>query len=210
MIETVLRRCLRGRERVWLLITLICGIGVMVVLPGTDEYNDSRKCRAKLRARMAEMRQQVANIDQLRRAAAEKRTRLEQLETLTIPADDLHVARGEIVAWARKSRCQVRRIHVGEPRSRPWHRGDSLIEADNLSTPGKPNSSYLLNLWPCSLSVSGTLADVRSLLDNLESSKRLISGNKMSLAPVAENKEQVVVDLELTLFNLAKAAPPSG
>ena len=210
MTETVLRRCLQGRGRVCLLITLICGIGVMVILPGTDEYNDSRECRAQLGARMAEMRQQVANIDQLRRAAAAKRTRLKQLETLTIPADDLHVARQEIVAWARESGCQIRRIRVGDPRSRPWRRGDSLIEVDTPSTPRKPDSSYVLNLWPCSLSVSGTLADVRRLLDNLESSDRLISGNRMSLAPTSDNRQQVVVDLELTLFNLAKAAAPSG
>ncbi len=210
MIETVLRRCLQGPGRIWLLITLTCGIGLMVILPGTDEYTDSRECRAKLQARMAEMRKQVANIDQFRQSGVEKRTRLEELETLTIPADDLHVARQEIVAWARESGCQVRRIRVGEPRSRPWRRGDSLIEADLPSAPRKSDSSYLLNLWPCSLSVSGTLADVRSLLSNLESSNRLISGKRMSLAPTSENRERVVMDLELTLFNLTKAAPPSS
>lgn len=210
MIETVIRRCLQGRGRFWLLITLICGVGVMVILPGTDEYSDSRECRAQLAARLAEMRQQVANIDQQRRTAAEKQIRLKELETLTIPADDLHVFRQEIVTWARNSGCQVRRIHVGKPRPRPWSRGDSLLEVDAPSAAEKPDSSYVLNSWPCLVSISGTLAGARSLLNDLESSKRLISGEKMTLRPTPENTEQVVMDLELTLFNLAKAAAPSG
>jgi hypothetical protein len=210
MIETVIRRCLRGRGRVWLLIILICGVGVMAILPGTDEYNDSRECRAQLAARLAEMRLRVANIDQQRRIAAEKRLRLEELETLTIPHDDLHLFRQEIVAWTRNSGCQIRRIHVGEPRPRPWHRGDSLFEVDTSPAAKKPDTSYVLNSWPCSVSISGTLAGVKSLLNDLESSKRLISGNKMSLRPTPQNGEQVVMDLELTLFNLAPAATPSG
>ena len=74
----------------------------------------------------------------------------------------------------------------------------------------KPDSSYLLNSWPCSLSISGTLAGVKRLLNDLESSKRLIGGTKMSLRPTPQNGEQVVMDLELTLFNLAQAATPSG
>ena len=207
MIETVIRRCLQGRGRFWLLITLICGVGVMVILPGTDEYSDSRECRARLAARLAEMRQQVGNIDQQRRTAVENQIRLEELDILTIPADDLHLFRQEIVSWARNSGCQVRRIHVGEPR--PWRRGDSLFKVDAPSAVEKPNSSYVLNSWPCSVSISGGLAGVRTMLNDLESSKRLISGKKMSLGPIPEDRAQVVMDLELTLFNLAKAAAPS-
>jgi len=99
---------------------------------------------------------------------------------------------------------------VGEPRSRPWRRGDSLLEVDTRSAVESPDSLYVLNSWPCSLSISGTLAGVRSLLNDLESSKRLISGNRMSICPAPENREQAVMDLELTLFNLAETAAPSG
>ena len=210
MTETVIRRCLRGRARLWLLITLICGVGVTIILPGTDAYSDSRQCRAQLAARLAEMRQQVANIDRLRRNAVEKRIRRQELEALNIPADGLHLFRREIVSWARNSGCQVRRIHVGEPRSRPWRRGDSLLEVDARSATKKPDSLYVLNSRPCSLSISGTLAGVKSLLNDLESSKRLIGGNKMSLRPTPDNRAEAVMDLELTLFNLAETAAPSG
>ena len=210
MTETIIQRCLWGRGRFWLLIILICGMSVTVILPATDEYSDSRECRARLTSRLAEMRQQIANIDQLKRTAADKRARLEELEVINIPADDLHVFRREIVTWARNSGCQVRRIRVGEPQSRPWHQGDTLLEMDARSTAEKSDSSYSLNSWPCSLSILGTLPGVRSLLNDLESSKRLISGKRMSLRPTPENREQVVMDLELTLFNLAEAVAPSG
>ena len=210
MAETIIRRCLQGRGRLWLLITLICGVGVMVILPGTDKYNDSRECRARLAARLAEMRQQVGNLDQLRTTAAEKRIRLEELDAMNVPADDQHLFRQEIVTWVRNSGCQVRRINVGEPQSRPWSRGDKLFEMDARSRAKKSDSLYVLNSWPCSVSVSGTLGGVRSLLNDLESSKRFMSGNKMSLSPVPENRDQAVMDLELTLFNLAEIAAPSG
>jgi hypothetical protein len=210
MIETAIRRCLQGRGRFWILITLFCGVSVMVILPGTDEYNDSRECRARLAVRLAEMRQQVGNIDEMRRATAERQIRLGELDVLTIPADDLHVFRQEIVTWARNSGCQVRRIHVNEPASRPWRRGDSLSAVDAPSAAGKPDSLYVLNSWPCSVSISGTLAGVTGLLNDLESSKHLIASNKMSLRPTPEDRERVVMDLELTLFNLSKTAAPSG
>jgi hypothetical protein len=73
------------------------------------------------------------------------------------------------------------------------------------------DSPYRLNVHPLSLSVSGTLSGVKALLDRLHSTDRLIRNKSLAVYPPGqEDRRQVVMDLELNLFNLTKTEIPSG
>ena len=211
MIEAILQRCLTSRRRRWAVIILTLGLGVVVILPATDEYSDSRDCRRRLRTHVADAHSDVAALDRLRQVADQKRTRLNQLEALAVPTDQVHLFRQEIIGWARGAGCQVRRIRTESPQSRPWHIGDSLPDTTAGGSRSMDDSPYRLNMHPLSLSVSGTLSGVKSLLDRLHSTDRLIRNRTLSIHPPGQdNRKQVVMDIELNLFNLTKTETPSG
>jgi hypothetical protein len=211
MIEAILQRWLTSRGRHWAVIILILGIGVAVVLPSTDEYYDSRHCRQRLSTHVAQVRSDVASLDQLRQVADQKLTRLNHLEALAVPTDQVHLFRQELVDWARSAGCQIRRIRTESPQSRPWHIGDSLLDPTAGGTRNMDDSPYRLNVHPLSLSVSGTLSGVKALLDRLHSTDRLIRNKSLAVYPPGqEDRRQVVMDLELNLFNLTKTEIPSG
>jgi hypothetical protein len=61
-----------------------------------------------------------------------------------------------------------------------------------------------------SLSMTGTLEAVKDLLSRLQSSNRLIHCQNFSLGPVRNNPKEVVLDLELLLFDLTEAKEDSS
>ncbi len=138
-----------------------------------------------------------------------KRARLDQLEKLPIAADEVYLFRQEIVDWVRDAGCQIRRVRLESPRSRPWHQADDLLQR-TTTQPGRTDSSYILKMQPLSISVSGTLENVKSLLGQLRSANRLIRSTKLSMYPSRENRKQLEVDLELLLFDLTKAPAPAS
>lgn len=201
MNETLLRRYLDNPARHWGVIALILAVGVTVILPGVDRYNSARQDCARLRTRIDQMRHDVAGLEEARRAASEKRARLGRLESSTVATDKIHLFRQEMVDWARKSGCQVRRIRVGSPRTRPWYEGEDPLEPPTTK-PRKAESPYVLTMCQLSVSASGTLPSVKGLLARLGSSGRLAQGRSLALNPSRENRKQVVMDLELLLFDL--------
>ena len=209
MIETLLRRYLESRARVWGVIILTLGLGVAGILPAADNYQEARQRRAELRDLVARIRHDVAGLEQAREKANEKREQLEKLEALTIATDQVPTFRQEIVDGARQAGCQVRRIRVGSPRSRTWHEGDNPLDR-TTANPGKTDSPYVLTTHPLTVSVSGALANVESVLSHLQSTDRLIHSESLSLYPTNENRKQVILELELMLFDVTRAEPPSG
>ena len=78
------------------------------------------------------------------------------------------------------------------------------------SKPKKIESPYSLTMHQLTISVSGTLAGIKDLLNQLGSSGWLIQRRSLSLNPVRENRNQVVMDLELMLFDLTTANTRPG
>ena len=209
MIETALRRFVEHPARHWAIIILILGIGFTVVLPIADEHSNSRQDRAHLEELVAKMRREVADLEEVRRKANEKRERLSELEALAVAADQVPLFRQEVVDWARKSGCQVRRIRLEPPKSQRWQKGDTLSES-TAAKRKRVDSPYVLQTQPLSVSVSGTLSKVKSLLSELHSSDRLIQCGNLLVNPSRDNRKEVVLNVELMLFDLTRAETPPG
>lgn len=208
-IRPILQRFLDSSARHWAIIVAILVIGLTTVLPAADELSRSRQDRAQLEERAARMRSEVADLDELRRKARDEHNHLRELEALTVSADQVPLFRQQIVDWARKSGCQVRRTRLESPRSREWQEGDRLFG----SIPAKRkklDSPYLLEMQPLSVSVSGTLSEVKHLLAQLHSTDRLIQCRNLSVSSSSDNRKEVVLNLELMLFDLTKAEVPKG
>ena len=212
--KSPLRRFLDNPSRHWAIIVVILVIGLTTVLPAADELSRSRQNRAKLEESAARMRREVADLEDVRQKAEEGRKRLEELEALSVSVENVPLFRQEIVAWARKSGCQVRRTRPGSPRSRRWDEGDSLFASTAVKrTPTgekKLDSPYVLQTQPLSVSVAGTLPRVKKLLAQLHSANRLIQFEEFTLAPSRDNPKEVVLDIELLLFDLVKAEVPKS
>jgi hypothetical protein len=119
------------------------------------------------------------------------------------------VFRQEVVDWARNAGCQIRRIRVGTPRSQPWKEGNSPLES-TANKPQNVDSGYVLRMQPLSLLVSGRLTNVKGLLAQLRSTDRLVQSRKLSLHSTREDPNQLVLEIELMLFDLTKAEAPTG
>lgn len=209
MIKTILRSFLDHPSRHWGIIVAISAIGLTAVLPAADELNRSRQSRAQLEEDAARMRREVADLEGVRQKAEEKQQRLSELEALAVAADQVPLFRQEIVDWARKSGCQVRRIRLESPRSREWQKGDRLSEPASAKRK-KPDSSYVLKMQPLSVSVSGTLPKVKRLLAELHSTDRLIQCKNLTISPSRDNQKEVVLNIELMLFDLTEPEVPQG
>ncbi len=209
MNRTILRRFLDHPARHWGIIVAILGIGLTTVLPAADELNRSRQDRAQLEEEAAHVRLEVANLEEVRWKAREKQQRLEELEALAVADDQVPLFRQEIVDWARKAGCQVRRTRLESPRSRQWQKGDRLSEPITAKRK-KLDSPYVLTEQPLSVSVSGMLPNVKRLLTQLHSTNRLIQCRKLSLSPSSDNRKEVVLNIELVLFDLTKVEVPEG
>ena len=107
---------------------------------------------------------------------------------------------------ARETGCSLRRLNVETPTSRPWHQGDNPVE-----TPGqagaKPNdeaSSFTLETWPVTVSLSGNDANLRSLLERMEADGMLMHTKNFEMHPSSAGGKTLDVDMELWYFNLAR------
>jgi len=207
MIETLLRRFLDSPTRLWAVIIVTLGIGLIIILPFADEYSSSREGRAQLEELVAQTRHEVAGLEEVRRKVGEKRERLRRLEARAVAADQVSLFRQEIVDWARKAGCQVRRVRLESPRSRVWQKGDSLLGSATIQRKSA-ESPYVLKQQLLSVSVSGTLANIKDLFAQLHSTDRLVRSRGFSMLPSRDDRKQVVLNMELMLFDLTKSEVP--
>lgn len=203
MTRTILRRFLDHPARRWGIIIAILGIGLTTVLPAADELSRSRRDRAQLEEDSSRMRREVAVLEDVRREAIEKQQRLRELEARAVTAEQVPLFRQEIVDWVRKAGCQVRRIRLEPPRSQQWQEADS--SESTSARRKKPESPYVLRTQSLSVSVSGALPEVKRLLTQVYSTDRLVQCRKFSVSPSRDSRKEVVLNVELMLFDLSKA-----
>lgn len=211
MIEAWLRRFAESPMRTWAVIIVILAIGLLAISPATDDYTDLRDCRTRLRARVAKARGGVAGLAEVRREARQKQRRLAELRARLVPADEVHLFRQEVVGLARSSGCRIRRIRVGSPLTRAWK--EAVPPGGPAAAGGRGKEKkppYELIEQPFFLSVSGTLSSTKGLLAQLQAMDRSVRRKSLSLQPSRENPNEVVLEMELLLFDLGRVERTRG
>jgi hypothetical protein len=206
MIEQALRTFCESRFR-WLIVTAGTFIvGLVLVLPLVDVYSAEREEKAALLAELESADQVAKTIEQFETRAAEKSAQLATLESHTVDDQSLPALRNRLVELARETGCSLRRLNVGTKSSRPWYDGDDPVATSAVAGAKRTGkkTSFDLEWWPISVSLSGTNANLRSLVERLEADGSLMHTKVFEMHPASVGRETVALDVELWYFNLAR------
>ena len=214
-VESIIRRLFEGRARRWSVITLI-GVALVVFgLPAADEYFALRSREQDLTADLAQAREQVQTIDELRLRAEEVTAELTAVQSQALLDENLQEYRESLVTMTRESGCQLRKLNTGSPVVRDWIAGDNPLQRPR-SLRGKEledaATGYQLRAQNMSLSVSGTLEETRALLTAMRKSGKMMHTTNLAIRPTGADRKNVVMELQFTLFGLekSKAAPDAA
>jgi hypothetical protein len=203
----LLKRLQASRHRNWFAAGIAIVVGLLVVLPQADAYFAMRSRRQTLADEATRFQAERDGLPIVQDLAAKKLAELNDLAGQSVAADQVHVFRGRVVELARQSSCQVRHIVLGERRQREWRAGDSPLAT--IDRPAQEaRSPYRLGVQTMNISVSGSLAGAKEFLKSLRAEDRMIHTKRISLQPAAKPTE-VVLEIELFLFELSYEKPPS-
>ncbi len=208
MIDRVLRWRKKSPLSRWLpaaggiVIALVCGV------PAGDEFAALRIQHRNAARQLATQTESVAMIPQLEKLSAQKQQTLHQLLNQSVPPDQLHLFRGRIVELARQTHCQVRQIQLGERKVRDWTRNTAPLAT--LEKPGAElQGPYALGAQSFTLSVSGKLTDLKEFLNRLADQRLMLHTARLAVRPAADNSD-IVLEMELLLFEVSRVQPPTA
>ncbi|MEM9185561.1 MAG: hypothetical protein AAGB00_03605 [Planctomycetota bacterium] len=197
----VVDRFCESRHR-WLIVTGATFLASLVtILPQADQYLTLRADEDEKTEELDEARQTAQMLAGLRDRVVETTSELEALERRTLPEEAVSDFRNQLVEMVRESGCQVRRIGVGGVRVRQWRENDRpLAEPSEKAGPDTP---FQLETRAVSLSVTGSMTEVRELLGKIESNGMMNHAKGLDLRPAGRGG-RVQMELELWCFALTR------
>ncbi len=203
MIESIVRRLLAHPQRKWIVITITCLVGLAVTWPAVDDYTAARNRRAEL---ASELESTLASTAQLAKFEQNVKSQLDtvaDLEARVMTEERVQQFRSELVQLARVSNCRMRRIRVGEPREREWYKNDNPLALRPVSDKSE-KTPFVLRTRQFNVSVTGSLAGVTQMLTELGKKNFLMHASGLTLQKSEEDTDNVVLDLEMLLIELAR------
>ena len=170
--------------------------------PAADDYFALRDRTNRLNASLETTRETVGDLPKIERQYNEKTDRLHRLESQLADDRGLNDFRTWVVDQIRQAGCQMRKVRVGAPNSRRWHENGDPLE---VSANEGPETAYTLKTISFSVSASGAAENVRDLLARLHKSEKMMQAKRFSLHPDGPDGKEIVLDLELILFDLQEA-----
>lgn len=190
-------------QRRWLIVTAVTIVVALVtVLPQVDQFISLRADEDAKVEQLAEAQQTAEMLPRLRSRVSATTTELDVYESRTLPSDSVAVFRNRLVDIVRDSGCQVRRLGVNSVKSRPWRENDRPL-ADAKEKTG-PETPFRFETRPVSLSVTGTMSQLRTLLTEIESTGMMMHTRSVELKPTGRGGRNLQVDLELWCFALSR------
>jgi hypothetical protein len=184
------------------IIALVCGV------PAGDEFAALRIQHRNAARQLAAQSELVAMIPQLEKLSVQKDQTLDQLWGETVPPEQLHLFRGRIVELARQTHCQVRQIQIGERKVRDWTK-DAAPLATLEKAAAELQGPFALGAQSFTLSVSGELADLKEFLNRLADQRLMMHTARLIVRPATDNSD-TVLEMELLLFEVNRAQPPTA
>lgn len=201
-----LERLCESRHR-WLIVTgITLVIGLASILPQVDQLLAERSERAELQEQLAQAVETTKRLPLYEERVAEKTAELEALRSREVDENQLAELRSWLVAAARESGCQVRRIDFATPATRPWKKDDNPTDTPSGKPKSGARSPFDLQTRPINFSVTGTTAEVLALLRAIDTNQRLKHTHTLDLKPTSRNNQELQLDLSLWYFALIKPA----
>lgn len=202
MVETFIRRVLAHPKRVWIVIALTLGIGLLFTWPAVDSYSAAKDHRTKLEGELQEGEALAGKVELYQKQAEKKQALLRELEAKALPPVEVDALRNQLVAMVKDSHCKLRRVRLGDASLRQWYDDDNPLEARTRPDSDK-KSQFRLKTQPLHLAVTGNLTDVSDFLARLSQEERLIHTGRFQLRRSTEDKNLVELEIDLLLFDLA-------
>jgi hypothetical protein len=204
MIEQTLRRLCESKHRWLIVIAGTFAVGLVLVLPLVDAYSAGREEKEGLVSELESAKQVAAGLDEFERRVAEKRAQLEGIESRTVDENSLAALREKLVDLAKQTNCSIRRLSVGAPSSRAWLPGDDPITPSADAKQKESKAKFALEWRPVSMSLSGSSASLRSMLERVASSGMLMHTKSFEMYPSSPTRQSLTLDMELWYFTLVR------
>lgn len=201
MVESLLRGVLTHPKRVWIVISLTLGIGLLFTWPAVDSYSAAKEHRAQLESELQEGEALVGKVDLYQKQAEKKQAQLKQLEAKTLSPAEIEKLRSQLVVMVKESHCMVRRVRLGDSSLRQWYDEDSPLES-RMRLDAEKKSEFRLRTQLLNLAITGNLTDVSEFLTKLSQQDRLIHTGGFQLRKSAEDKNLMDLEIDLLFFDL--------
>jgi len=202
MIRQTIRTLAESRYR-WIIVTGgTFAVALVLIVPLVDVYRAESSEKKALLAEVGAASQIAGQLDKYESRVGERVAELKALEARSVDEERLPALRDRLVELARETRCSLRRLNVGEPMSRPWYANDSPTD-QRPDAKGKESETHFALQWrPIALSVSGSVADLRNLLEKIKADNMLVYTKSFEIYPSSVSRKSLTMDLDLWYFSL--------
>lgn len=174
-----------------------------LVYPLADDYFEARSRLSDLQIQLVEAEITAAALPAEEEEVADLVAQLDALEQRALDGESVARFRSRLIELIRESGCQVRRLDVGDPQSRPWSTGDHVIDETKQAANLQP-TPFQLERRSVLLAVDGSMAEVHGLLQRIESERQLAHPHRLQLISASHGGKTVMMELELWYFALAR------
>jgi hypothetical protein len=205
MIEQTLRKFCESKHRKLIVIASTFIVGLVLVLPLVDVLRSGRDEQENLLAELDSARNVAAELRTFEKRVSEKTAQLKVFEARTVDEESLPALRGKLVDLAKETGCSIRKLSVGGASNRAWQPGENPIAPAAGKRPADANagSSFQLEWRPVSLSLSGTSASLRNMVEKVAESGMLLHTKSLEMYPSSPTRQALTLDMEVWYFTLA-------
>jgi hypothetical protein len=203
MIEQALRSFCEARHRTLIVIAGTFVVGLVLVLPLVDVIRAGHDEKEALLTELDSAKTVAAGLKNSEAQVNKKLAELDVQEKRTVDEASVPALRDELVGFAKDTGCSVRRITVGGASSRAWSPGENPIGPPETKLT-ETKSRFRLEWRPVNLSLTGTSASLRSMLERVSGSGKLMHAKSFEMYPSSPTRQTLTLDLELWYYTLAK------
>ena len=205
MIEQSLRRFCEFKHRKLIVIAATFVVGLVLVLPLVDVLRSGHDEQENLLVELDSARNVAAGLQAFETRVAEKTTQLKAFEARTVNEESLTALRGKLVDLAKETGCSIRKLSVGGMSSRAWQPGDDPTAPEvNRKPSDVTTSNFQLEWRPVMVSISGTSASLRNLIEKVAESGMLMHTKSLEMYTSSATRQTLTLDMELWYFTLAR------
>ena len=201
MIEQILWQFLEYRKRKQAVIIGTIITGLVVVWPAADEYMAARERIRNAESELAESQDQVDKLPQFIQMYEKRMNELKKLEKRSVTKKAAQRMRDDVTRLVRAQGCRLSRIVLGGDLHRDWTANDSPVNHTEIVDRGG-DTPFRLVTQQMSISLSGSMTNVKNFLAKLHEMERFIHTKQISLVRGSSGKAEL--DIDIMMFELAQ------
>lgn len=206
MIEKAVRNFCESRYRWLIVITLTLLLGCALLVPLVDVYLRGSAEKQNLLTELESAHRTAEDLDNFESRVAAEVDELAQFDAKTVSEETTPELRKRLQSLARETGCTIRKLQVGTVVKRPWFDGDDPLVASPDNKLRDAKTPFTLEHWPISISLHGTMPNLRKMLEQMWSDEMLVHTKNFDLGPESRNGQSVMLQMDLWYFALTRDA----